>query len=134
MDDSQVSTASGASDGFWVYLDRLVAERKVVLDRPKGSTDPGDPGIVYPAAYGHLEGTSSMDGAGIDVWVGSAAAAALGASGPPPTVVGIVCTVDLRKRDSEVKILLGCSRPEVEAIMDLLNGTRSLRAWLVPRV
>ena len=40
-----------------------------------------------------------MDGAGIDVWVGCG----------EKTVDVIMCIVDLMKRDSEIKILVGCT-------------------------
>lgn len=40
-----------------------------------------------------------MDGAGIDVWVGS----------DEKKVDAIMCIVDLMKKDSEIKILIGCT-------------------------
>lgn len=43
-----------------------------------------------------------MDGAGIDVWVGSG----------EKQVDAIMCTVDLIKKDSEIKILIGCMEEE----------------------
>ncbi len=42
----------------------------------------------------------SGDGQGIDVWLGSS-----GARG----VTGVLSTIDLLKRDIEIKLLLGCS-------------------------
>jgi inorganic pyrophosphatase len=62
---------------------------------------------VYPLDYGYLEGTMSGDGQGIDVW--------LGASGDRG-VTGVLSTIDLPKRDIEVKVLLGCSPAEIDAI------------------
>jgi inorganic pyrophosphatase len=43
----------------------------MVVDHPSGSVHPRYTDIVYPANYGCLEGTVSVDGAGIDVWVGA---------------------------------------------------------------
>jgi inorganic pyrophosphatase len=62
---------------------------------------------VYPLAYGYLQGTMSGDGQGIDVWLGSS-----GERG----VTGVISTIDLRKRDLEVKLLLGCSRADIAEI------------------
>ena len=62
------------------------------------------------------------DGAGIDVWLGS-----LGDS-----VTGLVITVDLHKRDSEQKILIGCSTDEAQRICEFHN-TNSQRATLLWR-
>ena len=56
---------------FWSVLERLVAESNLVIDRPKGTTHWRYPDYVYPMDYGYLEGTSSMDGDGIDVWIGT---------------------------------------------------------------
>jgi coenzyme F420-0:L-glutamate ligase/coenzyme F420-1:gamma-L-glutamate ligase len=108
---------------FWDYLDRLVAESQVVVDRPRGSTHPRYPGLVYPLDYGYLEGTTMVDGGGIDVWVGSLA------SKIPDSVA---MTIDLDKRDAEMKLLLGCTAAEKQIVLDFLNGA-SMRAWLVHR-
>lgn len=43
-----------------------------------------------------------MDGSGIDVWVGSG----------EKRIDAIICTIDLLKRDSEIKILIGCTEEE----------------------
>jgi inorganic pyrophosphatase len=90
------------TDDFWIALDRLVAESKVIIDRPKGSQHPKYPDYVYPLNYGYLEGTSAMDGGGIDVWKGTGG----------DCIDAIICTVDLLKRDSEMKILIGCTEEE----------------------
>jgi len=109
--------------GFWEYLDRLVAGSRTVIDRPKGSAHPRYPTVVYPVDYGYLDNTSAIDGGGIDVWVGST-----GADRPD----AILCTVDLLKRDAEIKLLIGCSEDEKEAILRFLNGD-SMQALLIRR-
>lgn len=72
---------------FWEALDELIQTSEIAVDRPKGSRHPKYPDVIYPADYGYLQGTASMDGEGIDLWLGTAAGA-LGA---------VVCTVDLLK-------------------------------------
>jgi inorganic pyrophosphatase len=108
---------------FWTYLDRLVAESKIVLDRPKGSSHPRDANLIYPLDYGYLEGTSSADGGGIDIWHGSRKTGELSA---------VIMTVDLQKHDSEIKILLGCTETEIQTILDFHNNDK-MRAALVRR-
>lgn len=108
---------------FWVYLDELVAGAKVVIDRPQGSRHPRMPEIVYPLDYGYLEGTTTVDGGGLDVWVGSL---------PHRKLVGIVCTVDFWKRDVEIKLLLGCSAEDIAKVMTHINGG-PMRGILVRR-
>ncbi len=56
---------------FWEAIDNLVEQSEIVIDRPKGSAHPKYPKFIYQVDYGYLKNTSSMDGAGIDVWVGT---------------------------------------------------------------
>ena len=82
---------------FKVFLQKLVDTSQIVIDRPKGSTHPRYPGKVYPVDYGYLAGTTSSDLSGVDVWVGNLA---------EHKVVGVLCTVDLLKKDTELKIVI----------------------------
>lgn len=115
--------ASDSSAGFWDYLDRLVDAHPLVIDRPRGSHHPRYPEIVYPLDYGFLEGTTSGDGSGIDAW--------LGASGKHE-LSSVILTVDLYKRDTELKLLLGCSEEEAQIILSFHNEN-GMRATLVYR-
>jgi len=108
---------------FWDYLETLRQTCRLVIDRPRGSRHPRFPEIIYPLDYGYLEGTSAVDGGGVDVWRGSRHA---------PTLDGVVMTVDLEKRDVELKILLGCTAHDVETIQAFHNS-HNMRAWYVPR-
>ena len=78
---------------FWQALDQLLARSALVIDRPKGSSHPRFPEMVYPLDYGYLENTASMDGEGVDVWVGTA---------QPPVLDGLLWVVDLPKGDVEL--------------------------------
>lgn len=93
---------------FWTHLDKLVAGHEVVLDRPAGTRHPRYPERIYPYDYGYLKGTCAADGDEVDVWAGS---------GDRSKLTGAVCTVDLVKNDTELKLLLGCTREEAEAII-----------------
>jgi len=108
---------------FWDYLDRLVADNAVIIERPKGSSHPHYPEMIYPVDYGYLDGTTTVDEGGIDVWSGSL---------KPPILNAIICTVDLKKRDAELKILLGCNDDETEAIMEFLND-HTMRGILIQK-
>jgi inorganic pyrophosphatase len=112
-----------ADSSFWNALDQLLAGSQVVIDRPKGSTHPRFPDLIYPLDYGYLAGTMSVDGGGIDVWVGS---------DKGRVAKAIICTVDLLKRDLEVKILLGCSEAETETILQFVTAS-SMGCTLVSR-
>jgi inorganic pyrophosphatase len=94
---------------FWTDVDELVKSHPVVVDRPRNTPHPNAPQHIYPLDYGYLDGTRSGDGADIDVWIGSRS---------DRRVVGLICTIDLRKRDMEVKLLIGCSPAEIAAVRE----------------
>jgi inorganic pyrophosphatase len=95
-------------ESFWNQIDELVVQHTVVIDRPKGSRHPRYPDMIYPYDYGYLAGTMSSDGGGIDVCQGS---------GDRTQVTGMICTLDWLKREMEIKLLLGCSEAEMQAIV-----------------
>jgi inorganic pyrophosphatase len=107
---------------YWETLRRLVAENEIVIDRNKGSRHPRYPEMVYPLDYGYLAGTTTVDGGGIDIFVGSLAGEA---------IQGILTTVDLKKKDAEIKILYKCSAAEIKLALDLLNS-RYMSALFIP--
>lgn len=109
---------------FWATLDTLIRSADLVIDRPKGSAHPRYPSLVYPLDYGYLKGTTSGDGHELDAWRGSRAQASLDA---------VVCSVDLFKKDVEVKLLLGCTRDERKTILDFHNNSETMAAILVMR-
>lgn len=109
---------------FWRALDELVGNSEIVIDRPKGSAHPKYPDIIYQVDYGYLENTSSMDGAGIDVWVGTKEGKKIDA---------VMCIVDLMKRDSEIKILVSCTEEEIEIINRFHNESEYMKGILIRR-
>lgn len=111
------------SNRFWSSLDTLVEGSRIVIDRPAGTAHPKFPEFAYPYDYGYLDGTTAVDGGAVDVWVGS-----LGTG----HVTGIVCTVDLHKRDAEVKILIACTPDEMQAI-EAVHNAKSQSGILIER-
>ena len=108
---------------FWQALDLLVEEHELVIDRPKGSAHPRYPDYLYPMDYGYLRGTASSDGGGIDVWRGT----------NDTGVVAIMVTVDMVKRDSEIKILLGCTEDEIDLVNLEHNNSQFMKGILIRR-
>ena len=108
---------------FWLALDQLIGESEVVIDRPRGSKHPRYD-FIYEVDYGYLRDTRSMDGGGIDVWRGTRGDEKCDA---------IVCTVDLMKKDSEIKVLLGCTEEEKGKIMRFHNESESMKGIMVRR-
>ena len=108
---------------FWTALDELVNHSEIIIDRPKGTAHPKYQSFVYRVDYGYLKDTSSMDGAGIDVWVGS----------DGKKIDAIMCIVDLLKKDSEIKILIGCTEEEKAVVYETHNETEFMKGILIRR-
>ena len=107
---------------FWQKIRNIVDEHEIVIDRKKGSVHPRRKDIVYPLDYGYLSDTTSMDGSGIDVWIGSSSEA---------KITGIMCTIDSFKKDSEIKIIMNCTESEIEIVNDFLNSRDGMKAIFI---
>ena len=112
------------NNDFWDLLDRLVENSDIVIDRTKGTSHPKYPDCIYRVDYGYLKDTSSMDGAGIDVWLGTKGDRKLDA---------IMCTVDLLKKDSEIKLLIGCTEEEKALVYEMHNGSEYMKGIMIQR-
>ncbi len=97
---------------FLDFLQQLVESSQIVIDRLKGTSHQRYPDSTYPVDYGYLAGTSAMDAGGVDIWVGSL---------KQKQVVGVLGTVDLLKKDTELKILWDCTDDEIKSIMEFVN-------------
>lgn len=97
---------------LFTTLAKIVSQSQVAIDRPKGSTHPRYPDYIYPLDYGYLKGTQSQDGGGIDVWLGS---------GDQKEITGILVIADAIKKDSEIKVLLGCNEEEMKQALEKSN-------------
>jgi inorganic pyrophosphatase len=102
---------------FWQTMMEFAETTSIILDRPKNSAHPRYPEMIYPLDYGYLENTQAADGGGIDVWIGSEGG---------KTLTGILCTFDRLKRDAEIKLLIGCTREDVETIQGFNSDMATL--------
>ena len=114
---------NGYNNDFWKVLEELVNDSEIIIDRPKGTAHPKYPNFIYKVDYGYLKETSSMDGGGIDVWVGSG----------EKQIDAIICIVDLIKKDSEIKILIGCTEEEKDIVYKTHNETPFMKGILIRR-
>ncbi|HCL00983.1 MAG TPA: inorganic pyrophosphatase [Lachnoclostridium phytofermentans] len=112
------------NEDFWNALDELVSSSEIIIDRPKSTVHPKYPDFIYHVDYGYLKDTSSMDGGGIDIWRGSMG---------EPIIDSIICTVDLFKKDSEIKILIGCTEEEKMLIYHTHNDSHYMKGILIRR-
>jgi len=109
--------------GFWTFIDRLWKTSHVCVDRPSGSAHPRHPSFIYPLDYGYLVDSAAPDGAAVDVWLGSRRRTKVDAA---------IWTVDLEKRDLELKLLVGCTADEIRIVLRLTN-VHSMRSILIRR-
>lgn len=111
------------NDDFFSALDNLILENGITIERQKNSAHPRFPDFVYLLDYGYINGTKSQDGAGIDVFRGN---------DPEVGIVGIICTVDSLKKDSEIKVLYQCTEENIQTALGMMNK-KYLRGILVRR-
>ncbi len=106
---------------FWGLIDAMITSHKIIIDRPKGSHHPKYTDYIYPLDYGYLEGTSSNDGDGIDIWIGTSS---------NKKVSGIISSIDSIKNDSEIKILYACTPNEIQLIYNEHNRSNGMKGIL----
>jgi len=99
---------------FWKAMTDLLSTNTIIIDRPKGSFHPRYGKVSYPLDYGYVENTTSSDGGGIDVWLGSLNSVVDKVN--VRTLTGILCTFDTLKRDAEIKLLVGCTEEDIQII------------------
>lgn len=109
---------------FWRSFECLIENSPLVLDRPKGSAHPRFPDLIYPIDYGYLGGTISGDGDGMDIWLGTE---------QPASLNGLVLSLDLDKKDAEMKLVMGCSKDEIENILSFLNSDTMHAVYVTKR-
>lgn len=112
------------SEQYFSALDELIRTSKLIIDRRAGTAHPRIPQAIYPVDYGYLDGTTSGDGDGIDVFVGTDTGRG---------VVGVLLTADGVKRDAEIKVLLDCSATEIEFARTFVSRVLGIGGLLVPR-
>jgi inorganic pyrophosphatase len=103
-----------ASDkNYWNSLINLLKNNKIVIDRPKGTSHPKYHEMIYPLDYGYVENTKSMDKNEIDIFIGSIS---------NESILGIICTFDKCKNDSEIKIMYNCTESDLNIVLAFLNS------------
>ncbi|MDR0693539.1 MAG: hypothetical protein LBF49_03155 [Puniceicoccales bacterium] len=108
---------------FFETFERLIREHGITIDRPRGTSHPRFPSLIYPIDYGFINGTQSQDGEGIDVFEGD---------GKGVGVVGIICSIDTVNGDSEVKVLYNCTEENIQTALKMMNNG-PMRGILVRR-
>lgn len=109
---------------FFESASDLVRRSDIIIDRPAGQPHLKTPEAIYPINYGYLADTTGGDGAGIDVFVGSAAGTG---------VIGVALTVDLVKRDAEVKLLLDRTPAETRRVESFLRDDLGIGGTVLHR-
>ena len=109
---------------FWEAADKLLSSGKIIIDRPRGSRHPKYRDTVYELDYGYIDGTTSSDGGGVDVWRGTSGS---------NTVDAVIVTLDLGKRDSEIKLIVGCTESEIDLVYEFHNRTELMKGLLIKR-
>jgi inorganic pyrophosphatase len=109
---------------FWQKLDTLYFSSSIIITQPAGSAHPTYGNLIYPVNYGYLSDTLSQDETGISIYKGSLSA---------NQVNTVIIASDILKKDIEVKLLVGCSLTEEDAILRFTNQTDFQKTILIRR-
>jgi inorganic pyrophosphatase len=110
----------------WRLWERLIDERGVVIDRPRGEGHPLEPDMIYPYDFGHICGTAAPDGQEVDAFVGHAQ---LG-------LVGLIALVHEPSGIADPKLLVNLTPEDADVIMAFLDrgdpGPNLALVWRQP--
>ena len=109
---------------FWQKMDTVALSSKIRIDRPKNTTHPDFANLVYPVDYGCFMDMDTVDSEMIHVYRGTL---------KPATVQAVAVSVDILKRDMDVKVLYGCTEQEELEILRFLNQTDYQKCILIHR-
>ena len=110
---------------FWQKIDTLVFSSKFVLSRKKGEQHPEYKNLIYPVDYGHyIDLAAESNEGGIAVYRGSEKSS---------MVKTAVVAADILQKESDVKLLVGCSKAEEDLILRFLNQTDFQKTILIRR-
>ena len=97
--------------GEWRRWERLIDDRGIAIDRPRGHAHPLYPDMIYPCDYGHIPGTTAADGEAVDVFVGASHTG----------LVGLINLTHQPSGISEPKLLVNLLRADAVDIMAFLD-------------
>ena len=95
----------------WELWEGFIRLKGWTIERPKLSSHPSFPDIIYPIDYGFVNETQSVDGEELDIFVGS----------DSNGLVAAIFTTDIRKGDQECKLLYNCSPSEIYLVNGFIN-------------
>lgn len=109
---------------FWQKVDTLYYSSHIEIVRPKGTSHLRYKNLIYPVDYGYLTDTVGESGHGIALFIGTSGV---------ETITTMVIAADILKKDIEIKLLVGCTVEEEEAVLEFLNQTDFQKTILVRR-
>ena len=107
---------------FWQKVNTLFLSSGLTIIRKKGEHHPQFANLIYPVDYGYINETKSTNGHGISLYAGSE---------NRNKITSLVMAVDILGREMDVKVLVGCSLEEEEAVLRYLNQTDYQKTILV---
>lgn len=109
---------------FWQKVDTLFLSGNLQIQRHKGEVHPTFRNLIYPTDYGHLTDVKGAGEDGVSVYVGSQGTTQIDA---------LIVAADILMKELDVKILIGCSEEETDAVLRFLNQTDYQKTVLIRR-
>ncbi len=109
---------------FWQKIDTLLFSSPLEIFHKKGESHPEYAHFIFPVDVGMLQETSSQKSDGIFAFKGTKESSGCNA---------VVVSVDILKKELEVKLLIDCTEEEEEEILKFLNQADLQKAILLQR-
>lgn len=107
---------------FWQKVDTLLFSSKIEITKNKNDVHNEFTNLKYPVAYGYLKSEDTTVKP-INLYLGEHG----------HSVEAIIITVDILKKDMDIKLLFGCNKEEVLLILYFLNQTDFHKTVLIKR-
>lgn len=108
---------------FWQKVDTLFLSSNLKITNKKDEVHRQFSNLIYPIDHGYLLDAGEEGDQQISVYVGSQS----------QTVSALIIAADILQKTLEVKMLVGCSEEEIEAVLRFLNQTDYQKTVLIRR-
>jgi inorganic pyrophosphatase len=108
---------------FWQKVDTLFLSGNLQMMKHKGEVHPTFRNLIYPVDYGKITDTKSAED-GVSVYAGSE---------DRDQITAVVVAADILTKELDVKLLVGCTDEETDAVLRFLNQTDYQKTVLIRR-
>lgn len=108
---------------FWQKVETLYLSGEFKIAHKRGEKHPKNKTLVFPCDYGYVKNFNEDDEESIGVYKGTNG----------KNIEAVVVCADILKKALEVKILIGLTEEETEALLRFMNQSENMKTVLIKR-